>query len=65
MILEKVIAGSGVTAIEGNPHAEISSVCNDSRKVAHGSLFIAVRGFASDGHTYIATAIGKGACAIV
>ena len=65
MILEKVIAGSGVTAIEGNPHAEISSVCNDSRKVAHGSLFIAVKGFASDGHTYIATAIGKGACAIV
>ena len=65
MILEKVIAGSGVIAIEGNPHAEISSVCNDSRKVAHGSLFIAVKGFASDGHTYIATAIGKGACVIV
>ncbi len=65
MILEKVIAGSGVIAIEGNPHAEISSVCNDSRKVAHGSLFIAVKGFASDGHTYIVTAIGKGACAIV
>ena len=65
MILEKVIAGSGVIAIEGNPHAEICSVCNDSRKVAHGSLFIAVKGFASDGHTYIATAIGKGACAIV
>ena len=65
MILEKVIAGSGVIAIEGNPHAEISSVCNDSRKVAHGSLFIAVKGFASDGHTYIATAIGKGACTIV
>ena len=65
MILEKVIAGSGVTAIEGNPRVEISSVRNDSRKVAHGSLFIAVKGFASDGHTYIATAIGKGACAIV
>ena len=54
-----------MTAIEGNPRVEISSVCNDSRKVAHGSLFIAVKGFASDGHTYIATAIGKGACAIV
>ncbi|MBR5273698.1 MAG: UDP-N-acetylmuramoyl-L-alanyl-D-glutamate--2,6-diaminopimelate ligase, partial [Bacteroidales bacterium] len=65
MILEKVIAGSGVTAIEGNPRVEISSVCNDSRKIAHGSLFIAVKGFASDGHTYIATAIGKGACSIV
>ena len=65
MILEKVIAGSGVIAIEGNPHAEISSVCNDSRKVAHGSLFIAVKGFASDGHEYISMAIGKGARVIV
>ena len=65
MILEKVIAGSGVIAVEGNPHVEISSVCNDSRKVAHGSLFIAVRGFASDGHSFIATAVGKGAGAIV
>ena len=65
MILEKVIAGSGVTAIEGNPCVEIGSVCNDSRKVAHGSLFIAVKGFASDGHSYISTAVSKGARAIV
>lgn len=65
MILEKLIAGSGATAIEGNPQVEISSVCNDSRKVAQGSLFIAVKGFASDGHSYIAAAIGRGAAAIV
>ena len=65
MILEKVIAKSGVIAIEGNPSVEIASICNDSRKVAEGSLFVAVKGFASDGHAYIATAIGKGATAIV
>ena len=65
MILEKVIAGSGVTAIEGNPSVEIGSICNDSRKVTEGSLFVAVRGFASDGHSYIATAIRMGAAAIV
>ena len=65
MILEKVIAKSGVIAIEGNPSVEIVSICNDSRKVAEGSLFVAVKGFASDGHAYIATAIGKGATAIV
>ncbi len=40
-------------------------VTSDSRKVIPGSLFVAVRGYSSDGHDYIGTAIGKGACAIV
>ena len=43
MILEKVIAKSGVIAIEGNPSVEIVSICNDSRKVADVSLFVAVK----------------------
>ncbi len=65
MLLDKVIQNSGVVAVEGDRRVEIASVCNDSRKAARGSLFVAVRGFASDGHDYIATAIGRGARAIV
>jgi UDP-N-acetylmuramoyl-L-alanyl-D-glutamate--2,6-diaminopimelate ligase len=65
MILEKIIAGCGATVIEGNAQLEISSICNDSRKAVADSLFIAVRGFASDGHSYIATAIEKGARAVM
>ena len=65
MILEKIIEGSGVIAVEGDIRAEISSVCNDSRKAAQGSLFVAVRGFASDGHSFIATAVRSGAAAVV
>ena len=65
MILEKIIAGCGATVIEGNAQLEISSICNDSRKAVADSLFIAVRGFASDGHSYIATAIEKGARAVI
>ncbi len=65
MILEKVIQDSGVIAVEGDRRITITSVCNDSRKAACGSLFVAVRGFASDGHAYIATAVSNGACAIV
>ncbi len=65
MILERIIAGSGVIAVHGDSRIEIASVCNDSRKAAPGSLFVAVRGFASDGHSYIATAVSKGACAII
>ena len=65
MILEKVIADSGVIAVHGDAGIEISSICNDSRKAAQGSLFVAVRGFASDGHAYIGSVVEKGAVAIV
>ena len=65
MILEKLISGSGCTLVRGRAETEVTSVCNDSRKVTPGSLFVAVKGYASDGHSYIATAVEKGACAIV
>ena len=65
MRLDRIIKGSGCTVIEGSTITEIDAVCNDSRKVTRGSVFVAVRGFAIDGHDYISIAIGKGARAIV
>lgn len=65
MRLEKVIRDSGCTVIKGCRHVDVCSVCADSRKVSHGALFIAVKGFAVDGHEYISRAIGKGARIIV
>ena len=65
MRLEKVIRDSGCTVIKGCRHVDVCSVCADSRKVSHGALFIAVKGFAVDGHEYISRAIGKGARVIV
>ena len=65
MTLERIIQDSGIIAVKGSVSKEITLVCNDSRKVIPGSLFIAVKGFANDGHDYIAAAVEKGACAIV
>ena len=65
MILEKIIAGCGVTAVQGRTDREIASVCNDSRKVTCGALFVAVRGYAIDGHSFIAKAVELGAAAII
>lgn len=65
MILERIISGCGITAVEGDTSIRISAVCNDSRKVVPGALFVAVKGFASDGHSFIAAAVEKGAAAIV
>ena len=65
MTLDRIISGCGATAVEGNTSIGISAVCNDSRKVVPGSLFVAVRGFASDGHDFIRAAAEKGAAAIM
>lgn len=65
MKLREIIKDSGVVSLRGNENFEITSVCSDSRMVTEGALFIAVRGFASDGHDYIKAAVEKGAVAVV
>ena len=65
MILDRIIEGCDVISVRGNAGIEIRSVCNDSRKVVPGALFVAVKGFASDGHDYINAVVEKGAAAII
>ena len=65
MRLDRILNESGCAFDSRDGAIEVSSVCCDSRKVSYGSLFVAIKGFASDGHDYIATAIGKGARVIV
>ncbi len=51
-----------------SPHQldrEVLDIAQDSRKVKPGSLFVAVRGFNSDGHLFISEAVKKGAAAVV
>lgn len=57
--LTYTLAGAQDTAIE------IASIEQDSRKVTKGSLFVAVRGTAVDGHSFIGQCIEAGAIAIV
>ncbi len=48
-----------------NGDVEVFGIHFDSRKVESGSMFVAVCGYNVDGHNYIASAIGRGAVAIV
>ena len=45
--------------------SEVSGIAHDSRKVHEGSLFVAVRGFHSDGHRFVSQAVRQGAAAVV
>ncbi len=65
MILKNIINEAGVIEVKGSDSLEISAICSDSRKAAPGCMFIAVKGFASDGHSYIASAVKAGAAAVV
>ena len=46
-------------------YKDFTLITADSRKVVPGALFIAVKGYASDGHDYIQSAIDKGATGII
>ncbi len=47
------------------PDAPFSAVSIDSRTLAPGDLFLAIRGERFDGHDFAAAASGRGACAVV
>ncbi len=65
MKLEKLIQVLEAPQISGDTSIEIKNIQSDSRRVEAGSMFVAVRGTAVDGHAYISSAIEKGATAIV
>jgi len=44
---------------------EITAICEDSRESRPGALFVAVPGFASDGHRYVNQALARGAAALL
>jgi len=44
---------------------EVKDIKYDSRAVEPGDVFVAIVGFETDGHKYIASAMEKGAAAVV
>ena len=65
MKLKKILENIELTACTADPEMEISGICYDSRAAKPGDLFVAVRGFASDGHRFIAKAVENGAAAVL
>lgn len=64
-LLSDILYKVRLEEVIGSTHMAISSVTFDSRKVTKGSLFVAVKGTAVDGHKFIEGAIADGAAAII
>ena len=65
MKIEDILKGIPVISVNGKKSGDISGIVFDSRKVKKDSLFVAVKGYKTDGHEFINSAIASGAAAII
>ena len=65
MELKEILAGLEGLKVKGSLEKEITNLESDSRKIERDGMFIAIKGFDTDGHLYIESAIEKGATVIM
>ena len=65
MKLTELIKNINPTTVIGNADVEITGVNIDSRRIAEGHLFVAMKGTQVDGHRFISKAVEQGACAVL
>ena len=65
MKLKELLQGIPVLSATADMDMEVSGVSYDSRSTAVGDLFVAVTGYAVDGHRFIPMAAEKGAAAVL
>ena len=63
--LAELVAALPQARVRGGLDLAIEAIASDSRRVAPGSLFVAYRGVAVDGHDYVNQALSRGAIAVV
>jgi UDP-N-acetylmuramoyl-L-alanyl-D-glutamate--2,6-diaminopimelate ligase len=66
MELTALVNGIHVSQLIGEvQRQDVTGIFYDSRKVTKGSIFVAIKGFNSDGHRFILDAINDGALAVI
>ena len=65
MLLKDLLVNVEITAYTVDLNMQISGVSCDSRTVRAGELFVAIKGFESDGHKFISNAIENGASCVL
>ena len=64
-MLKDILYKVAIRAVSGDTAVEVRDLQTDSRKVAPGTCFIAIKGSVTDGHQFIDTAIRAGATAVI
>ena len=65
MKLKSILNGIEGLKAKGNLELDVLDIADDSRNVKEGSMFVAIKGFETDGHKYIKQAVANGAKVIV
>jgi len=65
MKLKEVLIGLEGLKVKGNLEIEVKGIESNSKEVKKNYLFIAIKGFTTDGHQYIQNAIKKGATVVM
>lgn len=65
MKLNNLLKNTDYKIIQGSADVEISDIVYDSRKIVPGSMFVCLKGYNSDGHSYASQAVEKDASAIL
>lgn len=65
MLLSNLLAGLSLSEVALVTDRRIRGIAYDSRQVERDYLFVAVKGFKTDGHLYVPNAVERGACAVV
>ena len=65
MILQEILYKVSIRSVKGNTNIDMKGLHIDSRNVKRADCFIALKGTKTDGQEFIASAIEKGATAII
>ena len=65
MKLRELLSGLDIIRLHADEDLEVAGICHDSRKAQPGDLFVAISGFAADGHRFIPMAQEKGAAVVL
>ena len=65
MELKKILVGLEGIKAKGNVDLEIKGIEKNSKEVKEGYMFVAIKGFSTDGHKYVESAIENGAIVVM
>ena len=65
MELKKILVGIEGIKARGNLDIDIKAIENNSKEVKEGYMFVAIKGFSTDGHQFVESAIKNGATCVM